>query len=67
MTTDSARVNVIIGTVFDAMGKGSEARPYYETALKQSLTVQPDFQSGLGPFLKRRLATPDNFAQGAPP
>jgi len=67
LAPQSALVNVMMGTVFDAMGKGSEARPYYETALKQSLTVQPDFQSGLGPFLKRRLATPDNSAQGAPP
>ena len=67
LAPDSARVNVMMGTVLDAMDRRAEARPFFETALQQSLTVQPDFQSGLGPFLKRRLAAPDNAAQGARP
>jgi len=33
-----------------------ERRPYYESALQQALTMQPDFQRWLVPSLKQRLA-----------
>ena len=67
LAPDSAQVNAMMGTVLDTMGRRAEARPYYETALQQALTIQPDFQSGLAPSLKRRLAAQDNAEQGAYP
>jgi len=67
LAPDSAQVNAMMGTVLDTMGRRAEARPYYETALRQALTMQPDFQSGLARSLKRRLAAQDNAEQGAYP
>ena len=60
LAPDSAQVNAMMGSVLDTMGRRAEARPYYETALREALTIEPDFQSGLAPFLKRRLAAQDN-------
>jgi len=67
LAPDSARVNATMGNVLDAMDRRVEARPYYETALRQALTVQPDFQGGFAPFRQWRLAAQDNAAQGARP
>jgi tetratricopeptide (TPR) repeat protein len=67
LAPDSAQVNAMMGTVLDTMGRRAEARPYYETALQQALTIQPDFQSGLASSLKQRLAAQDNAEQGAYP
>src|SRR4029077_7091879 len=60
LAPDSARVNAVMGTVLDALSRRTEARPYYESALRQALTMQSDFQRGLVPSLKQRLATDDN-------
>lgn len=49
------------------MDRRVEARPYYETALRQALTIHPDFQAGLVPFLQQRLAAQDNAVQDARP
>jgi hypothetical protein len=67
LAPDSVPVNVTMGNVLDAMARRVEARPYYETALQQALTIHPDFQGGLAPFLQRRLAAQDNAVQGTPP
>jgi hypothetical protein len=48
-----------MGTVLDALGRRTEARAYYESALRQALTTQPDFQLWLVPPLKQRLAAQD--------
>jgi hypothetical protein len=60
LAPDSANINATMGRVMDAVGTRAEARPYYEFALKQALTVQPDFQGGFVPFLKQRVAAPDD-------
>lgn len=60
LAPDSAIVNATMGSVLDAAGRRAEARPYYESALKQALTIQPDFQFGMVPFLKQRLAAHDD-------
>ena len=60
LAPDSARVNATMGGVLDAQGKRAEARPYYEAALQNALTQQPDFQSGMVPFLKLRLSASDH-------
>jgi hypothetical protein len=67
LAPDSARVNAMIGMVLDAFGRRAEARPYYESALEQALTIQPDFQSGLVPSLKQRLASDNNAVQEVDP
>jgi hypothetical protein len=67
LAPDSARVNAMMGVTLDALGRRAEARPYYESALQQALTIQPDFQSGLVPSLKQRLASDDSAAQGVDP
>jgi hypothetical protein len=64
---DSARVNAVMGTVLDALNRRTEARPYYESALQQALTVQPEFQLWLVPSLKQRLAADDNAVQDVGP
>jgi hypothetical protein len=56
-----------MGTVLDALSRRTEARPYYESALQQALTMQPDFQRWLVPSLKQRLAANDNAVQDAHP
>jgi len=62
LAPDSAQVNATMGNVLDAMDRRVEARPYYETALRQALTVQPDFQGGLASFssgdLRRKTMPP---------
>lgn len=55
LAPDSASVNATMGRVLDALGKHDEARPYYATALKQALTIQPEFQRGLVRSLKQRV------------
>ncbi len=67
LAPDSARVNAMMGMVLDAFGRRSEARPYYESALQQALTIQPDFQRWLVPSLKQRLAVDDNSVQHVDP
>jgi tetratricopeptide (TPR) repeat protein len=67
LAPDSARVNAVMGTVLDALSRRTEARPYYESALQQALTIQPDFQRGLVPSLKQRLAADDNAVQDVDP
>jgi len=57
----------VMGTVLDALSRRTEARPYYESALQQALTMQPDFQRWLVPSLKQRLAANDNAVQDAHP
>ena len=64
LAPDSAQVNATMGNVLDAMDRRVEARPYYETALRQARTIHPDFQGGLASFLQRRLAAQDN--EGVP-
>ena len=56
LAPDSVYVNEIMGRVLDELGRRQEARPYYATALKEALTVQPDFQSSEVRPLKERLA-----------
>jgi len=56
LAPDSAQVNATMGTVLDALGRRAEARPYFESALQQTQTIQPNFQTWLVPSLKRRLA-----------
>ena len=67
LAPDSARVNAMMGMVLDAFGRRTEARPYYESALQQALTILPDFQRGLVPSLRQRLASDDNAAQDVDP
>jgi len=68
LAPESVQVNATMGNVLDAMGRRVEARPYYEHALRQALTVQPDFQGGfIVPFLQRRLAAQDTAVQGVQP
>jgi Flp pilus assembly protein TadD len=67
LAPDSASVNAAMGTVLDALGRRTEARPYYESALHQALTTQPDFQVWLVSSLKQRLAANDNAVQGVHP
>jgi hypothetical protein len=55
LAPDSASVNATMGRVLDALGRRDEARPYYAAALKQALTIQPEFQRGLASQLKRRV------------
>jgi len=57
LAPDSAQVNAMMGTVLDALGRRAEARPYFESALQQTQTIQPNFQTWLVPSLKQRLAT----------
>ena len=57
LAPDSAQVNATMGTVLDALGRRAEARPYFESALQQTQTIQPNFQTWLVPSLKQRLAT----------
>jgi hypothetical protein len=56
-----------MGTVLDALSRRTDARPYYESALQQALTMQPDFQLWLVPSLKQRLAADDNAVQDVDP
>jgi tetratricopeptide (TPR) repeat protein len=63
LAPDSASVNATMGQVLDSLGRQAEARPYYESALQQALTIQPDFQRWLVPSLKQRLAADDNAVQ----
>ena len=63
LAPDSALVNAVMGTVLDALSRRTEARTYYESALQQALTIQPDFQLSLVPSLKKRLAADDNSVQ----
>jgi hypothetical protein len=68
LAPESVQVNATMGNVLDAMGRRVEARPYYEHALRQALTVQRDFQGGfIVPFLQRRLAAQDTAVQGVQP
>ena len=67
LAPDSASVNATMGSVLDAVGRRAEARPYYESALQQALTIQPDFQRWLVPSLKQRLAADDNAVQDVDP
>ena len=67
LAPNSAPANAVMGTVLDAFGRRAEARPYYESALQQALTIQPDFQRWLVPSLKQRLAVDDNSAQHVDP
>ena len=67
LAPDSARVNAMMGEVLDALGRRAEARQYYESALQQAQTIQPDFQRWLVPPLKRRLASDDNAVQNVHP
>ena len=67
LAPDSVPVNVTMGNVLDALGRRAEARPYYESALQQALTIQPLFQGGIVPFLKQRLAANDNAAKDPHP
>ena len=67
LAPDSAHVNAVMGTVLDALSRRTEARSYYESALQQALTTQPDFQRGLVPSLKQRLAADDNPVQDVHP
>ena len=65
LAPESVQVNATMGNVLDAMGRRVEARRYYENALRQALTVQPDFQGGfIVPFLQRRLAAQDTGVPG---
>ncbi len=66
LAPDSARVNATMGRVLDAAGRRAEARPYYESALQQALNIQPDFQIWMVPFLKQRLAAPDDTKDAHP-
>lgn len=56
LAPDSARVNVTMGSVLDALGRREEARRYHETALRQALTTRPEFQRSLLGPLQERLA-----------
>ncbi len=67
LAPDSVPVNATMGRVLDALGRRAEARPYYESALQQALTIQPLFQGGIVPFLKQRLAANDNAAKDPHP
>jgi 4-amino-4-deoxy-L-arabinose transferase-like glycosyltransferase len=67
LAPNSAHANAVMGTVLDAFGRRAEARPYYESALQQALTIQPDFQLWLVPSLKQRLAVDDNSVQHVNP
>jgi Tfp pilus assembly protein PilF len=67
LAPDSSRVNAVMGTVLDALSRRTEARAYYESALQQALTMQPDFQLWLVPSLKQRLAADDNAVQDVDP
>jgi hypothetical protein len=65
LAPDSARVNATMGSVLDAVGRRAEAR-HYESVLQQALNIQPDFQVSIVPFLKQRLAAPDNTKDAHP-
>jgi hypothetical protein len=67
LAPDSASVNAMMGMVLDAFGRRAEARPYYESALQQALTIQPDFQRWLVLSLKQRLAAHDDPVQAVQP
>src|SRR6266576_2607876 len=67
LAPDSAHVNAVMGTVLDALSRRTEARAYYESALQQALTMQPDFHRWLVPSLKQRLAANDNAVQDLDP
>ena len=67
LAPNSAHANAVMGTVLDALSRRTEARPYYESALQQALTMQPDFQRWLVPSLKQHLAVDDNFVQHVDP
>ena len=56
LAPSSVYANETMGRVLDELGRRQEARPYYATALKEALTVQPDFQSSEVRPLKERLA-----------
>jgi hypothetical protein len=56
LAPDSARVNATMGNVLDALGRREQARQYYAAALRQALTIQPEFQHSLVVPLQRLSA-----------
>jgi len=68
LAPDSVPVKMTMGKVLDALERRAEARPYYESALQQTLTIQPLFQGRwIVPFLEQRLAADDNAAKDPHP
>lgn len=47
LAPDSARVNAALGAALDASGREQDALPYYQKALMQARTVEPQFQQSL--------------------
>ena len=67
LAPDSARVSATMGSVLDALGRRGEARSYYGAALRQALTVQPEFQRSLVVPLQQQLAVQAESARNAHP
>lgn len=55
LAPDNAAVQTAMGDVLTAQGKKQEAHEHYAEALRLAQTVEPDFQSGIVPGLKKKL------------
>ena len=52
----SVKANVLLGDVWQAMGKTAEAEHAYENALALAQTIAPEFQAGWIPGIQQKLA-----------
>lgn len=56
LAPESAFTNAALGDALSALGRGDEARAYYEKALQVAKTVQPEFQTGSVADMQKKLA-----------
>jgi hypothetical protein len=55
LAPEAVFVNATMGDVLTAAGRGAEAKPYYEKALKNAETVQPEFEGDWAAQMKAKL------------